>query len=156
MAEAEWREGLAAMMRQRHEACRVEYFWYRCATGRVIYLADRPAPGRKPPSVWRPVSREASIERLRSTDLWVPGHEDHGFSTGWKPPKITGAEGTHELISLHDLNDEQVRRVLEIFHEEAERLYGVRLDTGEIPEERRGDLVQLLEGIVNKVRNDGP
>ena len=151
VAEALWQPKLAAMMNHRYRDHGIEYFWSRDISGKVTYVAERPLPGRKAPCIWRRMTRDEALDLLRNDRLWVPGHEDHGFTAGWKPaedePNVT------DLLSLQGLTEDQVAIVMEMFYGQAEQLFGIRVQEEAAPDEHLRDLELLLRMIIRWVRD---
>jgi hypothetical protein len=151
IAEADWRPGLAAMVRNRK--VKAGFFWYRDVTGKVTYVADRPIPGDLPPNVWWKVTKAEAIDHMKDAVMWVPGHVDDGWSTNWRP--VRDERGSGDLISLDGLTEAQIAHIMETFSDQAQENWEVDIDSGVIPDDRRPDLVQLLESIVEQVKKVG-
>jgi hypothetical protein len=155
LAKAQYREGLFSMMGHRRKKKGAEVFWYRDVTGTVTFLSTEPLPGVKEPRVWRPVKREDVLEELRQV-LWVPGHQDHGFSAGWAPQDGSsggsGGSGGSYSFDTAGLSDEDIARVEAVFNEEAMLNFDVDVASGYFPRKLHRDLEKLMEDIIEQVR----
>ncbi len=160
----------------------IEMFWYRTVEGRVYIIADKPFPGSAPPQECMPMAPERAIEWIQAS-MWVPGHDDHGWSNGWRQlvndPKgsvgpdlddDTAEEGASDapdsgaddpaetvprLIAVSELSELQVERVLAKLKHEAQERYGIRIETGHIPADVRPDLVRLLTDLIEAEKESG-
>ena len=148
VAEVKWHPSLAARMRRRVADRNLSLFWYRRIDDAVFYVANKPFAGTSEPTSCRPVPPEDALDWLAEDVMWVPGHTQHDFLGGWEVRAEKFAGG--DLLSMAGLNDREVAEVMTNFNDQAERRFGFRPDCGEIPRERRKELVALLK----KLRDD--
>jgi hypothetical protein len=159
-ATARYREGLFSMMGHRRNKEGAEVFWYRDVTGIVTFVSTKPLPGVKEPRVWRPVKPEDLFDELKEL-LWVPGHQDHGFSPGLTTlatsyatasPLVVRRPGCPHTFDTSGLSEADIARVEAVFNEEAKLNFGVDVASGYFPGTLHADLEKLMEDIIEQVR----
>jgi len=139
------------MMFRRYQEAGAQYFWYRDVFDKVTFVSDRPLPGRKDPKAWRKMTRDAALEYLKCEVLWVPGHQDHGWTHGWRPSNPE--KSVSDLVSLQGFSDDQIALFFDTFRIEAMRLFDVEIELGNPPEEHQAELADLMISLAAGIRS---
>lgn len=166
-----WDPGLCNRLAGRRRDRRASTFFYRRTDGCVFILADKLIGGSTDPTWCATMTPSEALEWLIPA-MWIPGHEDHGFSDGWKVQheNVDGLVGTSgqddsevvhtpdnpaedaipASISVTHLSDAQVTATLAEFRVETYERYDVDFDIGVIPRSMRLDLVKLLHSMLDR------
>jgi hypothetical protein len=128
---------------------------------KVFYLSNTslaPTRGSTPPTLWLCMTVVEALTWLRDTVLVLPGHWDHGWSSGWKPESPTTEKDLDDLneeseYAFYQLNSGQADMVAERLGVEVKTALGFEVDR--VPAERRHDVIEILESVIDQVRQSG-
>lgn len=134
---------LMTRMAQRRRASGMNTFWYRLIDDTVAFVGDQPITGTVEPTSSTPMTPDDALDWLRSDIMWLPGHQDHGFSAGWTfKQQASGSERTH--VSMAGLDDSQIAEVTQVVASEIEAEHQVHLNTGFVPPALREEVARRL------------
>jgi hypothetical protein len=162
VAEVPWDGDLSNRMANRRHSRNLETFWYRNVRNRAFIIGDKPLAtprDRKEPVNSTPMTPAEVMAWVRPK-LWVPGHHAHGWSAGWKFPSDDSQRGQKKeddrYISVTELSDIQVVKVMARFREVAMTRFDVKVEEGYFPSRVHHALVSLLKGLIEaeKRRDD--
>ena len=161
-AVADHEPKLAGRVRQRHHSAPgSEYFFLRRMDDKDFYVANMslaPRRGSAAPFEWISTGVGDAMKWLRDTVLVLPGHWDHGWSSGWKPDsprEETDLEDLNEEseYAFYQLNSAQANMVAERLAVEVKKNLGCEVDR--VPAARRHEAMEILESVIDMVRRSG-
>ncbi|MHB8438231.1 MAG: hypothetical protein ACYDD4_03605 [Acidimicrobiales bacterium] len=106
VAQTPWTQSFANNLAQKRYVDRFETFTYRDALDLRTIIASGPIRG-KVTSVAMPIPK---VDRMLIEALWVPGHVEHSFSSGWEFPDGV-APGSGESVAINGLTAPDVEEL---------------------------------------------
>jgi hypothetical protein len=141
-----WTPSLSGRLGQRRFALGMESMTYHRIDGLAFIVSDKAHGGSVNPTSCQVKSPAEAMEWFTEA-IYVPGRMRVDWSDGWRPPRPS-SNGAFDDIDLTHLTDEQVARVRAAFRSEANRLYGVQIETGQWPKGVHEKLVDLMRKLV--------